>query len=90
MAASKHMGVRPSMGSVGDCFDNALQTGRPCESFLATLECELIERRRFANRVEAKMAIFRFIESWYNPRRRHSALGYKSPVNFEAKHSEAA
>ena len=73
------------MGSVGDCFDNAL-----CESFFATLECELIERRRFANRVEAKMAIFRFIESWYNPRRRHSALGYKSPVNFEAKHSEAA
>ena len=85
MAASKHMGVRPSMGSVGDCFDNAL-----CESFFATLECELIERRRFANRVEAKMAIFRFIESWYNLRRRHSALGYKSPVNFEAKHSEAA
>ena len=73
------------MGSVGDCFDNAL-----CESFFATLECELIERRRFANRVEAKMAIFRFIESWYNSRRRHSALGYKSPVNFEAKHSEAA
>ena len=81
----KHVGVRPSMGSVGDCYDNAL-----CESFFATLECELIERRRFANRVEAKMAVFRFIESWYNPRRRHSALGYKSPVNFEVKHSEAA
>ena len=47
------------MGSVGDCYDNAL-----CESFFATLECELIERRRFANRVEAKMAVFRFIESW--------------------------
>ena len=73
------------MGSVADCYDNAM-----CESFFATLECELIERRRFANRVEAKMAVFRFIESWYNPRRRHSALGYKSPVNFEAKHSEAA
>ena len=81
----KHMGVRPSMGSVGDAYDNAL-----CESFFATLECELIERRRFANRVEAKMAVFRFIEGWYNPHRRHSALGYKSPVNFEAKHSEAA
>ena len=81
----KHMGVRPSMGSVGDCYDNAL-----CESFFATLECELIERRRFSNRVEAKIAVFRFIESWYNPRRRHSALGYESPVNFEAKHSEAA
>ena len=73
------------MGSVGDCYDNAL-----CESFFATLECELIERRRFSNRVEAKTAVFRFIESWYNPRRRHSALGYESPVNFEAKHSEAA
>ena len=72
-------------GSVGDCYDNAL-----CESFFATLECELIERRRFSNRVEAKIAVFRFIESWYNPRRRHSALGYESPVNFEAKHSEAA
>ena len=81
----KHMGVRPSMGSVGDCYDNAL-----CESFFATLECELIERRRFSNRVEAKITVFRFIESWYNPRRRHSALGYESPVNFEAKHSEAA
>ena len=81
----KHMGVRPSMGSVGDCYDNAL-----CESFFATLECELIERRRFGNHMEAKMAVFRFIESWYNPRRRHSALGYESPVNFEAKHSEAA
>ena len=84
-ADHKHMGVRPSMGSVGDCYDNAL-----CESFFATLECELIERRRFSNRVEAKIAVFRFIESWYNPRRRHSALGYESPVNFEAKHSEAA
>ena len=73
------------MGSVGDCYDNAL-----CESFFATLECKLIERRRFRNRVEASMAVFRFIEGWYNPRRRHSALGYKSPVNFEAKHSEAA
>jgi putative transposase len=81
----KHVGVRPSMGSVGDAYDNAM-----CESFFATLECELIERRRFANRFEAKTAVFRYIESWYNPRRRHSALGYKSPTNFEAKHREAA
>ncbi len=73
------------MGSVGDAYDNAM-----CESFFATLECELIERRRFANRFEAKTAVFRYIESWYNPRRRHSALGYKSPANFEAKHREAA
>ncbi len=81
----KHVGVRPSMGSVGDAYDNAM-----CESFFATLECELIERRCFRNRFEARTAVFRYIESWYNPRRRHSALGYKSPANFEAKHREAA
>jgi len=76
--------VRPSMGSVGDCFDNAL-----CESFFATLECELLDRRRFRTQVEARMAVFEFLEGWYNPRRRHSALGYLSPVEFE-KRKEAA
>ena len=70
--------VRPSMGSVGDCFDNAL-----CESFFATLECELLERRRFRTQIEARMAVFEFVEGWYNPHRRHSALGYLSPVEFE-------
>jgi putative transposase len=62
-------GVRPSMGSVGDCFDNAM-----CESFFATLECELLNRRRFKTQIEACTAIFDFIEGWYNPRRHHSAL----------------
>lgn len=71
-------GVRPSMGSVGDAYDNAL-----CESFFATLECELLERRRFRSQAEARMAIFEYLEGWYNPHRRHSALGYESPVNFE-------
>ncbi len=71
-------GVRPSMGSVGDCYDIAL-----CESFFATLECALIDRRRFATRNEARMAVFEFVEGWYNPRRRHSSIGYLSPVNFE-------
>lgn len=71
-------GVRPSMGSVGDCFDNAL-----CESFFATLECELLDRRRFKNQQEARMAVFEFLEGWYNLHRRHSALGYLSPVEFE-------
>jgi putative transposase len=80
----RQAGVRPSMGSVGDCFDNAL-----CESFFATLECELLERRRFRTQVEARMAVFEFLEGWYNPRRRHSALGYLSPVEFE-KCKEAA
>ncbi len=71
-------GVRPSMGSVGDCYDNAL-----CESFFATLECELLDRHRFRSHVEARTAVFDFIEGWYNPRRRHSAIGYLSPINYE-------
>lgn len=73
-------GVRPSMGSVGDAYDHAL-----CESFFATLECELLDRRQFHTPVEARLAIFDFIEGWYNPRRRHSALGYQSPAIFEER-----
>ena len=74
----KEMGVRPSMGSVGDCYDNPM-----CESFFATLECELLDRRKFETKAQARIACFQFIEGWYNPSRRHSALGYKSPMNFE-------
>ena len=74
----REAGVRPSMGSVGDAYDNAM-----CESFFATLECELLERRRFKTQVEAQMAVFDFIEGWYNPHRRHSALAYRSPIEFE-------
>lgn len=74
----REAGVRPSMGSVGDAYDNAL-----CESFFATLECELLDRRRFQTKAEARMALFSFIEGWYNPGRRHSALGYLSPINYE-------
>lgn len=76
-------GVRPSMGSVGDAYDNAM-----CESFFATLECELLDRSRFASQAEAKMACFSFIEGWYNPVRLHSALGYRSPMAFEAAMEE--
>ena len=76
-------GVRPSMGSVGDCFDNAM-----AESFFATLECELLERSTFRTRAEAERAIFEFIEGWYNPHRRHSALGYLSPIDFEQQHTQ--
>lgn len=56
------------------------------ESFFATLECELIDRRTFRTHAEARMAVFSFIEGWYNPRRRHSALGYLSPMEFERRH----
>ena len=74
----KEMGVRPSMGSVGECYDNAM-----CESVFATLECEVLDRRKFKTKAEARIAGFEFIEGWYNPSRRHSALGYKSPINYE-------
>src|SRR5215203_1769310 len=74
----KEMGVRPSMGSVGDAYDNAM-----AESFFASLECELINRRSWKSKTEARLAVFTWIEAWYNPRRRHSALDYQSPINFE-------
>ncbi len=68
------------MGSTGDCFDNAM-----CESFFATLECELLERCSFRTRAQARMAVFEFIEGWYNLHRRHSALNYDSPHSYELK-----
>jgi putative transposase len=80
----REAGVRPSMGSVGDCFDNAM-----CESFFATLECELLERFRFQNHDQASSAIFDFIEGWYNTHRRHSSIRYKSPAQFEREHAVA-
>jgi len=75
------MGVRPSMGSVGDAYDNAM-----CESFFATLECELLDRHRFPTQAAARLAVFEYIEGWYNPHRRHSALDYRSPINYERSH----
>ncbi len=72
-------GVRPSMGSVGDAYDNAM-----AESFFSTLEAELLSRRRFASQAEAKMACFSYVEGWYNPVRLHSGLGYRSPMTYEA------
>jgi putative transposase len=74
----REMGVRPSMGTVGDAYDNAM-----AESVFASLECELIDRRSFKTKTEARLAVFTWIEAWYNPRRRHSAHGRLSPVNFE-------
>lgn len=77
------MGVRRSMGTVGDACDSAM-----AESFFTNLERELIARRTGRAKTEARLAVFTWIESWYNPRRRHSGLKYQSPNNFERKHHE--
>ena len=76
----REAGVVPSMESTGDAYDNAM-----AESFFATLEREVIDHRRFNSPAEARMAIFTWLEGWYNPHRRHSALGYLSPINYERK-----
>lgn len=70
--------VVPSTGSVGDCYDNAM-----AESFNATLECELLVKHHFKNQREAALNVFEFIEGWYNPHRRHTAIGNISPMEFE-------
>ncbi len=73
--------MRPSMGSVGDAYDNAM-----CESFFATLECELLDRCRLKAQAEARSAVCAFIEGFYNARRRHSSLNYLSPIDYERRH----
>jgi putative transposase len=80
----REAGVRPSMGSVGDCYDNAM-----CESFFATLECELLDRVSLRTPAEARRAVFDFIEGWYNTQRRHSSLAYESPMSFERLAAQA-
>ena len=77
----REAGITPSMGSVGDCYDNAL-----AESFFATLECELLDRTRFATRTQARTAVFDYLEGFYNSHRRHSALGQLSPANYERRY----
>ena len=68
------------MGSAGDAYDNAL-----AEAFFATLETELLQRQAFLSRGAARVALFDYIEGWYNPHRRHSTLGYLSPAEFERR-----
>jgi putative transposase len=75
-------GITPSTGSKGDCFDNAVS-----ESFHASLKKELIYRHTWPTRAEARTAVFEYIESWFNPRRRHSTLGYLSPAEYEHQHN---
>lgn len=81
----REAGIAPSMGRVGSAYDNAM-----AESFFGSLECELLDRSRFDTREQARTAIFDYLEAWYNPRRRHSALAYASPLEFERKLEEVA
>ncbi len=74
-------GLLPSMGSVGDCFDNALM-----ESFWSRMQVELLDRQRWRTRVELANAIFEYLEIFHNRQRRHSSLGMLTPVEFEARH----
>jgi putative transposase len=78
----REAGVRLSLGSSGDCFDNAL-----AESFFASLETELIDRACWRTSAEARLAVFDYIEIFYNSRRRHSALGYLSPAAYERRYA---
>ena len=78
--ACRDASIERSMGSVGDCFDNAM-----AESFFATLECELLDRSVFPNRNDARMAVFDYIECFYNPKRRHSSIGNLAPAIFEER-----
>lgn len=84
-ARCREAGVRPSMGSVGDCFDNAM-----AEAFFATFECELLAKYRFRSQSQAIPIVFEFLEGWYNTQRRHSALGYLSPLEFEKRYEALA
>jgi putative transposase len=78
----KKLGIQMSMGSKGDCYDNAMM-----ESFWASLECEVLDRNHFQTRGEARAAIFSWIEGWYNTHRRHSGIDYLSPREFERRHA---
>ena len=74
-------GVRPFVGSVGDAYDNAL-----CESFFATLECELLDRTIFKTQAEGRLGVFDFIEGFYNPQRRHSRIDHLCPMGYERRY----
>ncbi|WP_443029639.1 integrase core domain-containing protein [Spirillospora sp. NBC_01491] len=69
------------MGTVGDCFDNAMM-----ESFWGTMQLELLDTKKWSTRAELAAAMFEWIECWYNPFRRHSSIGMLSPVAFEEQH----
>lgn len=78
----RHAGLLGSMGTVGDALDNAV-----AESFFASLQCELLDRHHWPTRAGLAQAMFHYVEAFYNPTRRHSTLGYLSPVDYEAAHA---
>jgi hypothetical protein len=80
----RESGLVASIGRRGDAYDNAA-----CESVISTIKNELIKRRSWTSRDQARLAVFSYIEAFYNPRRRHSALGYRSPVEYENMTQEA-
>lgn len=84
LPSARSCGVLASMGSVADCFDNAL-----AETFVATLKTELVYTRAWPSRHELQMEVFSYIEGFYNPRRRHSRLGNLSPATYEKNHHES-
>jgi transposase InsO family protein len=77
---ARDSGLLPSMGSVGDCFDNAVM-----EAFWSRMQVELLDRKRWSTRVELANAIFEYLEIFHNRQRRHSSLGMLTPVEFEAR-----
>ncbi len=81
----REVGITPSMGRTGSALDNAM-----AESFVSTLKAELVSRFQFPSRHTAKTAIFEYLETFYNTRRLHSALGYRSPADFEEDRMEEA
>jgi putative transposase len=78
----RRAGLLGSMGSVGDCFDNSV-----AESFFGTLQIELLDEHRWESRQHLALAVFEWIEAWYNPKRRHSYCNMLSPVDYEAAHA---
>jgi putative transposase len=81
----QQLDVRPSRGTVGDAYDNAM-----AESFFATLECERLDRRTYRTHAQARLDLFQYIAGWYNPHRRHSSIGNVSPMAYERINAEAA
>jgi putative transposase len=79
---AKESGLLPSMGSVGDCYDNAV-----IESFWGRMQTELLNRRQWKTRLELANAIFEYLEIFHNRQRRHSALGWMTPIEFEKIHN---